>query len=156
MAYALFKHVFKVKEGEQLDLKIKLPEDNRGVVHGVVFDCRERAVKDAVVKLFKLKHDDCKCEFCPVTHTFTDEQGQFLFGPLCPEEEYAIKIWVDGVCVKCEKVECDVCLKCINCKCDKHCEVPCICPGKDECDEEEDCETQVVPHHHHNHGRRGY
>ena len=33
----------------------------------------------------------------PVSHTFTDEHGEFVFGPLCPGKEYAIDIWVNDV-----------------------------------------------------------
>lgn len=33
----------------------------------------------------------------PVSHTFTDEYGEFVFGPLCPGKQYAIDIWVNDV-----------------------------------------------------------
>ena len=44
----------------------------------------------------------------PVSHTFTDKDGEFVFGPLCKDREYEVQIWVDRVkhvkvCAKCER-----------------------------------------------------
>ena len=36
-------------------------------------------------------------ERLPVSHTFTNDDGEFVFGPLCPDKEYAIDIWVNDV-----------------------------------------------------------
>lgn len=86
-----------IENGKQFDLEIVLPEDNRGVLFGVVKDCYKEPVKDAVVKLIEV---DCECgkeERKPVTHTFTDKDGEFVFGPLCPDKKYEIQIFVDRV-----------------------------------------------------------
>jgi len=86
-----------IESGKQFDLEIVLPEDNRGVLFGVVRDCYKEPVKDAVVKLIEV---DCECEKeerKPVTHTFTDKDGEFVFGPLCPDKKYEIQIFVDKV-----------------------------------------------------------
>ena len=37
---------------------------------------------------------------------FTDKEGEFVFGPLCPGKEYALQIWVNDtkkvkICAKC-------------------------------------------------------
>ena len=37
------------------------------------------------------------CELVPVTHTFTDECGQFILGPLEADNHFVIKIWHNGV-----------------------------------------------------------
>ena len=60
------------------------------------------AVEDAVVKLVEVSKDERK----PVSHTFTDKEGEFVFGPLCPGKKYSISIWKDSVkhfkiCAKC-------------------------------------------------------
>ena len=39
-------------------------------------------------------------------HTFTDEEGELVFGPLCPNRKYAIQIWANAtkiikICAKC-------------------------------------------------------
>ena len=83
--------------GKQFDLDITLPEDNRTVIYGVVKDCYQDPVKDAVVKLVEVV---CECgeeERRPVSHTFTDKNGEFVFGPLCANRLYEIEIWVDQV-----------------------------------------------------------
>ena len=76
---------------------ITLEEEHRSVIHGVVKDCNGKYIKDAVVKLFRVKQASKDSELKPITHTFTDECGQFLFGPLKPCREYVIKVWVNDV-----------------------------------------------------------
>ena len=87
----------KIANGDQFDLDIRLPEDNRTVIYGVIKDSCKKPVKDAVVKLIEVERKDCKERREPVSHTFTDKNGEFVFGPLCPDKEYAIDIWVDNV-----------------------------------------------------------
>lgn len=71
----------------------------------------------------------------PIGHTFTDKEGEFVFGPLCPGKEYAIQLWVNDtkkikICAKCHHE--GTCLK--GDKCDK-----CDCFIND-CDKCEKCE----------------
>lgn len=117
----------QVAGGKQFDLEIIIPEDGRDVIYGVVKDCHRDPIKDAVVKLIEV---DCHGEERkPVSHTFTDEYGQFVFGPLCGNKEYEVQIWVNKVkhikvCAKCDIEE--KCLKGVKMdKCDKHCEKHC-------------------------------
>lgn len=93
--------------GKQFDLDITLPCDNREVIYGIVRDCFKEPVSDAVVKLIEVVCEHGKDERKPVSHTFTDKNGEFLFGPLCPNKVYEIEIWVNKVkhvkvCAKCE------------------------------------------------------
>ena len=114
--------------GKQFDLDITIPEDNRGVIYGVVKDCCQEPVKDAVVKLIEVICDCGKEERRPVSHTFTDEDGEFVFGPLCPNRFYEIQIWVNRVkhCKICTKVEHDAdCLKGVKLDCKKDEHKPC-------------------------------
>ena len=92
--------------GKQFDLDITLPCDNRNVIYGVIRDCYKEPVADAVVKLIEVVCECGKEERRPVSHTFTDEEGEFVFGPLCPDKKYEINFWVDQVkhikvCAKC-------------------------------------------------------
>jgi len=94
--------------GKQFDLEITLPEDNRSVIYGIVKDCYQDPVADAVVKLVEIVCECGKEERRPVSHTFTDKNGEFVFGPLCSNRFYEIEIWVDfvkhcKVCTKCER-----------------------------------------------------
>ena len=86
-----------IENGKQFDLEIILPEDNRGVLFGVVKDCYKEPIKDAVVKLIEVEGECGKEERKPVTHTFTDKEGEFVFGPLCPDKKYEIQIFVNKV-----------------------------------------------------------
>ena len=109
-----------ISSGKQYDIDIHLPEDNRSVIYGVIKDCYDEPVADAVVKLIELEKDGKKTERKPVTHTFTDKQGQFVFGPLCPDKKYEIQIWADKVrhckqCVDCKKQ--GRCLKGVKLEC---------------------------------------
>ena len=77
-----------------------------------------------------------------ILEIFTDKEGEFVFGPLCPGKEYAIQIWVDDVKhVKvCEKTFHEGrCLKGVKLDCDKECDKPYPddCPYKD-CDKKDD------------------
>lgn len=159
-----------ISNGKQFDLDITLPEDHRDVIYGVVNDCFKEPVRDAVVKLVEIVYDCGKEERRPVGHTFTDKEGEFVFGPLCPDRKYAIQIWVndtkkikicakchhEGKCLKGDKMKCDWFMeeKYDECKCkdknkhdkcefkdkDKHDE--CECKDKDKHDE---CECKEKP-----------
>ena len=137
-----------IEAGKQFDLNIVLPEDNRSVLFGVVKDCYKEPVKDAVVKLVEVEYKYGKKEIKPVSHTFTDKEGEFVFGPLCPDKKYAIQIWKDDVKhIKiCVRTRTDVkCLKGVDIDCDhkddhhdddhkddhKHCDKHC-----ERCDDE--------------------
>jgi len=142
----------KVEAGKQFDIDIVLPEDNRDVIYGVIKDCYKEPVKDAVVKLLEVKCEDGKEQRRPVTHTFTDCEGEFVLGPLCPGKIYAIDIFVNRVqhvkiCAKCnhegeclkgvrlEKCDCflesEKCEKkhddCKECECQEKKEENCPC-----------------------------
>lgn len=146
-----------VTSGKQFDIDITLPEDNRNVIYGVIKDCYKEPICNAVVKLIEV---DCKCgkeERKPVAHTFTNDDGEFVFGPLCPNKSYEVNIWVNKVkhvkiCAKCKhEAEClkgvdiDCCDFTIessnNCchKCNKKSE------HKDDC--KKDCKPECKPEH---------
>ena len=131
--------------GKQFDLDITLPEDNRGVIYGIVKDCYQEPVCEAVVKLVEVVCECGKEERRPVSHTFTDKDGEFVFGPLCPNRFYEVEIWVDQVkhCKVCTKVERDGnCLKGIKLDCKKDCKKPC---HKDEHDDK--CDNKCDDKH---------
>ena len=111
-----------ISGGKQFDLDITLPEDNRDVIYGVVKNCFKDPVDNAVVKLVEVVCEHGKEERRPIGHTFTDKEGEFVFGPLCPGKEYALQIWVNDtkkikICAKCHHE--GKCLKGERCeKCD--------------------------------------
>ena len=105
-----------ISKGKEFDLDINIPEDNRDVIFGTIKDCYKEPVKNAVVKLIEIDFGkDGKKKRLPISHTFTDKYGEFVFGPLCPGKEYALDIWVNEVrnfkiCVKADKCD-DKCLR---------------------------------------------
>lgn len=122
--------------GKQFDFDITIPEDSRGVIYGVVKDCYQEPVEDAVVKLIEVEIKCGKEVRKPVSHTFTDKHGQFVFGPLCANRFYEIEIWVNRVqhckvCTTCEHS--GKCLKGVDMDC-KQLECPCDDPKSDMCD----------------------
>lgn len=126
-----------IATGKQFDLDITLPKDNRNVIYGIIKDCYKEPVRDAVVKLIEVVCECGKEERRPVSHTFTDKNGEFVFGPLCPDKFYEIQIWVDHVkhakiCATCEHE--GACLKGVDIDCDK----------KDKCchKEKHDCKDK--------------
>lgn len=95
MGYRLVKYSFELGENQQIDASIQIPKEPRSVFYGVVVDEFDKPIKNAVVKLLI---EDCnKKRLEPVTHAFTDEDGEFLFGPLCPHVKYVIKVWKNHV-----------------------------------------------------------
>lgn len=124
-----------IEKGKQFDIEINLPEDNREVIYGVIKDCFKEPVEDAVVKLVEVCYEYGKKERKPVSHTFTDEAGEFLFGPLCPDKEYEILFWVDQVkhvkiCAECSRKG----------KCLKGTKIDCPDFNKPGCCKEDDCD----------------
>lgn len=108
-----------IETGKQFDLDLRLPEDDRNVVYGIIRDSKGEPVEDAVVKLVEVCSDERK----PVSHTFTDKEGEFVFGPLCPNKSYSIEIWVNKVkhvkiCKVCEHK--GKCLKGVDLHCEPH------------------------------------
>jgi len=110
-----------VESGKQFDIEIRGQSDNRNVVFGVIKDEYGDPIQDAVVKLIEVEKGIGKTLRKPVSHTFTDEEGEFVFGPLCPNRSYEIQFWANRVkhvkickncrprkqkCLKGEKLEC--------------------------------------------------
>lgn len=83
-----------------IEAKIESGYDERTVIYGVVIDGDNRPVSNAVVKLILLEDPSDPRSLIPVTHSFTDEYGQFLFGPLPPNNTYLIKVWHDDIYVR--------------------------------------------------------
>ena len=110
-----------ISSGKQYDIDITLPEDNRSVIYGIIKDAYDEPVKDAVVKLIEVDRECGKEERKPITHTFTDKNGEFVFGPLCANKFYEVQIWANdvkhrkicttchhkGKCLKGVKLDCD-------------------------------------------------
>lgn len=127
-----------IETGKQFDIEVNLPEDERNVIYGIIRDCYHEPVRDAVVKLVEVDCEKGEEVRKPVSHTFTDEYGEFVFGPLCPDKKYAIDIWANKVrnmkiCARGSRK--GKCLKGIDMdQCDKYMEKnPCDVKPEDHC-----------------------
>ena len=83
---------------QQINAVAKIENEDRCAVLGTVVNNGGRAIADAVVVLLKV-NDRCSIP-TPITHTFTDRYGQFVFGPLCPNSTYMLKIYTDDINVE--------------------------------------------------------
>ena len=84
-----------ISGGKQFDLDITLPTDDRDFIYGIVKNCYKDPIKNAAVKLVEVVCEEGKKERKPIGHTFTDKEGEFVFGPLCPDKKYAVQIWAN-------------------------------------------------------------
>ena len=90
MGWKLERIDLKLRENEELDLCLTLEPEKRAAIHGIVRFPGGAPVKNAIVKLFK--KNEGVCDLTPITFTFTDECGQFLFG-VDSGVEYAVKVF---------------------------------------------------------------
>jgi len=110
MGWKLKKVDLNLNCGEEKDVSLVLAPEKRAVIHGIVKFPNGAPVKNALVKLFKRKSCD-SCELIPITFTFTDECGQFLFG-VVSEIDFIIKVffYTPEKSMPCdEHVECKPC-----------------------------------------------
>lgn len=133
-----------VSSGVQYDLEAKIIEDNRAAIFGIVKDSYGDPIRDAVVKLIEVSKECGKEERLPVSHTFTDKEGEFVFGPLCPKKKYEVQIWANKV----EHVKfCEIshhsgkCLKGVHLDCHDKCDAK---PEDCECDSDINIEINNV------------
>lgn len=91
MGWKLKRCDLTLDPNEEKDLVLVLQPEKRAAIHGVVKFPDGTPVKNAVVKLFKKKSHD-PCDLIPITFSFTDECGQFLFG-VRSGVEFVIKVF---------------------------------------------------------------
>jgi|AGTN01.1.fsa_nt_gi hypothetical protein len=84
------------EKNERIEAVVTLPEEPRSILHGTVYDAEGRRVKDAVVRLFACSED----KLAPAADTFTDADGEFVFGPLLSEKRYVVKVYVSGAVLR--------------------------------------------------------
>jgi hypothetical protein len=98
MGHELKKIDLQIKDGELLDVNVKMNKEKRSVIHGVIVNEDNKPFEDATVVLFKKECGD-NCDLKPISYSFTDNCGQFVFGPLEPDKEIVLKVWVNGACI---------------------------------------------------------
>lgn len=91
------KFYFRPGQGEQIETIINLRHDNRSVIHGYVRDVTGEPFADAAVLLFEMpERGDPRL----ISQMFTDEFGQFVFGPLEAGQLYLAKVFKNSIRVR--------------------------------------------------------
>lgn len=99
MGDRVVKFEFIPGENEEIKANIIVPKETRSIIHGVVRCEDGEVIKDAIVRLFEVNYKN-KNSLKPIANTFTDEDGEFLFGPLCIKKHYVIKVWSNSNKIK--------------------------------------------------------
>ena len=90
------KFAFTPGKNERIEAVVTIPEEQRSIVHGTVYDMDGGTIRDAVVRLFVTEEE----KTVPVSDTFTDPEGEFIFGPLFADKHYVVKVYVNGVTLR--------------------------------------------------------
>jgi len=87
---------FTPGQNEKIEAVVTVPNERRSIVHGTVYNLDGQHVADAVVRLFVCNEEKLE----PVADTFTDSDGEFIFGPVETEKNYVVKVYVNGVTLR--------------------------------------------------------
>jgi len=90
------RFAFSPGQNERIEAVVTAPKEHRAILHGTVFDTDGMPVPDAVVRLFVCLGDKPE----PKADTFTDGEGEFVFGPLEADKTYVVKVYVNGVTLR--------------------------------------------------------
>lgn len=89
------KFYFKPARGEQIETTVHIEPDMRSAICGTVREKQDKAVEGALVLLFKAGQ-----EVSLLGRQFTDEEGQFYFGPIESEMLYLIKVFKNNIKIR--------------------------------------------------------
>ncbi len=90
------RFAFTPGQSERVEAVVTVPKEQRAIIHGTVFDMDGARVPDAVVRLFVCGDGTPE----PAADTFTDGDGEFVFGPVEAEKSYIVKVYVSGVILR--------------------------------------------------------
>lgn len=90
------KFYFRPDCGEQVQATLAVSGDTRAAICGTVTDSTGCTVQDAVVILYTCDTTDPQ----PIASVCTDDDGQFIFGPLEGGQLYMIKIYYNDLQVR--------------------------------------------------------
>lgn len=89
------KFYFKPAEGEHIETTVKLTQEKAAAVCGTVVDRAGALVDGALVLLFRSGQEKKL-----IDRQFTDEEGQFSFGPIEGNVLYLIKVYKNSVKIR--------------------------------------------------------
>ncbi len=86
------KFYFKPSDGEQVETTVTLENEKAAAICGTVRDKAGARVGGALVTLFRSEQDKKL-----IDRQFTDDEGQFSFGPLEGSVLYLIKVYKNSI-----------------------------------------------------------
>ncbi|NLA87446.1 MAG: hypothetical protein GX847_09265 [Clostridiales bacterium] len=89
------KFYFKPAEGEHIETTVKIEQERAAAICGTVKDRCETPVEGALVLLFKSGQEKKL-----IDRQFTDDEGQFYFGPIEGNVLYLIKVYKNSVKIR--------------------------------------------------------
>jgi hypothetical protein len=89
------KFYFKPSEGEHIETTVKLEQEKAAAVCGTVKDRSGLAVEGALVLLYRSGQEKKL-----IDRQFTDDEGQFSFGPIEGNVLYLIKVYKNSVKIR--------------------------------------------------------
>jgi hypothetical protein len=90
------KFAFSTEGSDRVEAVITAPKERRCVLHGTVYDENGQRTPDAVVCLFLCEQG----HLIPSGNTFTDADGEFVFGPLTADGDYLVKVYNGGALLR--------------------------------------------------------
>ncbi|MGI5919879.1 MAG: carboxypeptidase-like regulatory domain-containing protein [Christensenellales bacterium] len=90
------KFAFSTGSSDRMEAVITAPKERRCVLHGTVYDENGQRVRDAVVCLYLCEQG----RLTPAGNTFTDTDGEFVFGPLTADSDYLVKVYHSGALLR--------------------------------------------------------
>ncbi len=90
------KFAFSTENNDRIEAVVSAPREQRSILHGTVYDAGGDRVPDAVVRLFVCEED----RLLPVADTFTDADGEFVFGPLEADKRFVAKVYVGSAILR--------------------------------------------------------
>lgn len=103
---------FTPNENEQIDTIIKITEKPQSIIHGIVKDYNNQIIINASVSLYEYRYNFNEDSLISIDSTFTDKKGEFMFGPLCPNKDYLIKITTSSIKIRKLVINANGCFEC--------------------------------------------
>lgn len=86
-----YKFVFNPKDDERVEAFLENPNNENNVIHGIVQDGNENAIKSAIVRISEKVEEKEN----HLAYIITDEEGEFVYGPISDDKSIIIKVWVE-------------------------------------------------------------
>ena len=90
------KFAFSTENNDRVEAVVMMPREKRSVLHGTVYDIEGNRMPNAVLCLYINEEGRMQ----PVGDTFTDADGEFVFGPLEEDKNYIVKAYANGALLR--------------------------------------------------------